>query len=255
MADVPFGDSAMTIRVKMGTDWYRAGEKAMLIARLWEHLTPGILPAAIYSTGYTGRSDFMNRSTVMDRAISQLLPKTHSVLSIDAGGNATFGNDVAIEAIGQAVAWSEAQGRTGPFLFVGTSMGFMDLCAYLRTNQNNVAGLIGFTPGANLSGAVAENRQGLAAAAHAAYGGLYDPAVHGPTHNPIDFADELDFPIMTLCSSNDTLTTLADCAAFNAAAPNSIGIDLGPVGDHNQAAVTAACQRPELLDFIQSVTP
>jgi dienelactone hydrolase len=239
----------------IGSDAYRAGERFMLITQRWDYIDPGYLPACLYSTGYTGRPDFANRSTVMDRPISQLVPKTHSFLSIESGGTATFGNDTAIQAIEQAVAWSEAQGRTGPFLFAGTSMGAMDMLNYIRTHQDKVAAFVGFTPGVNLSGAVAENRQGLAAAANAAYGGAYSAAVHGPTHDPTTFAGELNVPIMLLCSSNDTLTTSADCAAFVGNAPNAIGIDLGPVGDHNQAAVAAACARQELHDFIAAHTP
>lgn len=238
----------------VSSDKYRAGERIMLLAHIREFLNPGTMPACIYSTGYTGSPWFINRSDVMDFAISQKLPDTHSVLSIDSGGTATFANDTAIQAIDQAVAWSEAQGRTGPFLFAGCSMGFMDLAAWIRTHQDKVAAFIGFTPGVNLSGAIEQNRGGLAAAGHAAYGGAYDRNVHGPTHDPTLFAHELNIPIMLFCSGNDTLTTPADCAAFAANAPNCEVVGLGNAGDHNQAAVTAACARPELSDFIAAHT-
>lgn len=244
----------MSKRVWVSQDAYRAGERFMLIAEHKEFLVPRSFPPCIYSTGYTGSPWFMNRSDVMDFSISQLLPKTHSVLSIDSGGTATFANDTAIQAIDQAVAWSEAQGRTGPFLFAGTSMGAMDTLAWIRTHQNKVAGFIGFCPGVNLSGGVAEDRQGIAAAAHAAYGGAYNPAVHGPTHDPTMYAAELvDVPILLLYSSNDTLTTPADMAAFDAAAPDCRLVNCGAVGDHNKAAVTAACARPEIAAFLAEI--
>lgn len=226
----------------------------MLIADHKEFLVPRTQPPCIYSTGYTGSPWFMNRSDVMDFAISQKLPKTHSVLSIDSGGTATFANDTAIQAIDQAVAWSEAQGRTGPFLFAGCSMGFMDLAAWIRTHQDKVAGFIGFTPGCNLTDAIVSNRGGLAAAGHAAYGGAYSAEVHGPTHDPMMFADELDIPILMLYSSNDTLTLPSDMTSFAANAPNCELVNCGPVGDHNAAAIAAACARAELTAFIQEVT-
>lgn len=244
----------MTVRGLVAKDTYRAGERYMLLAETDEWLVPGTLPAMIYSTGYTGSPWFVNRSDVMDYSISKRFTETHSFLSIDSGGVDTMGNDVAIAAIDQAVAWSEAQGRTGPFLIGGTSMGFADMSNWVRTHQEKVAGIIGFCPAVNLTGVWQTDRGGFASVVNAAYGGLYDPAVHGPLHDPTLFAHELEIPIIIFTSSNDTLTTVADHNAFAANAPDCTVVNMGAVGDHNKAAVSVACARAELEAFIQAVT-
>lgn len=245
----------MTLRSSAGTDIYRAGERYLLIRELEEELHPRTFPPCIYSTGYTGRPEYIGRLDIMDFSTSELLPKTHSVLSIDSGGTATFGNDTAIAAIDAAIAWSEAQGRTGPFLLAGTSMGCMDLLAWARTHQNKVKGFLGFCPGINLTWGWQNNVVNTKSAVDAAYGGLYVPATHGPTHDPTMYAAELDFPMLLLAASDDTTTLISHEQAFAAAVgPNCQLVDLGASGGHARSTVSAGCHRPEVAAFIASLT-
>lgn len=240
----------MTVRTRVSEDAYRVGERFLFSARIEDWLTPGVLPVCIYSTGNTGSPWAVVHSTTFDGAMAAKMTKTHSFLSIEAGGTSTFGNDTAIQAIDQAVAWSEAQGRVGPFLLVGCSMGFMDLMAWARTHQAKVAGVIGITPATNLSEARASNRTGHQAAIDAAYGGLYDPVVHGPTHDPMQYAAQLNFPIQLFAAADDAVTLLTDVQNFAALAPNASVVNLGNSGGHAKASVDAATKRPEFDLFI-----
>ena len=245
----------MNIRSSAALGLYRANEQSQFIADLSEWAQPGSHPLAILSTGYTAQAfSVMHYDSFGQReVVTKLIEKGLAVLSIDSGGTATFGNDTAIAANEEAVNWILADGsdteyraaRDPSLLLVGVSMGFMDLMAWARTHQDKVAAAIGFVPAVNLSGLPA-----LSGQIDAAYGGDYDPNTHGPTHDPMMYADELEFPIIILGSSDDTTTTSSDHAAFAAAAPNCQYVNLGATGGHAASTVIAATARTELAEFI-----
>lgn len=239
----------MSLRTSAGTDAYRAGEKYMICT---DYAMPDA-PACIFSTGYLGGPHRVMASDIFDHPAAYTLTKTHSVLSVDAGGTSSFANDTAIAAVGQAAAWNAAQGRPGPFLLAGVSMGFMDLMAWARTNQSQVVGAIGFFPGVDLTAAWTADRQGVKAPIDAAYGGAYVPATHAPTHSPVAYAASLNFPILVFSAADDVMVLPSEVQAFDAAAPNCTFVNLGNSGGHAQPSTIAACARPELAAFIDSL--
>lgn len=252
----------MSIRTSHGKDLYRAGDSHLFMARHQEWATPGTDPLVVFSTGYTGSATLTNTYANYGhhKFMRTLVQFGLAVMSIDAGGIDTFGNDTAIAAVGNAVSWIRTAGsepyrrlaRSGPVVLVGTSMGFMDLLAWARVNQVDVAAAIGLFGAVDLTAGYNRADVTMKADIDAAYGGTYVPATHEATHSPMAYAASLGFPILYFHSPTDTLVPSAEAAAFVDAVPN--GIFVGDVGmdGHSTETIAAAADRAELVAFIEA---
>ncbi len=240
---------------------YNAAEKYVFAAPIQEWANPGSCLPALFSVGYSGDAiRVVGYSSQGTRIQFMHLAKTCAVISIDAGGTSTFANDTAIAAVESAVNWytsafgAGTNGRPLPILLVGTSMGFGDLMAWARTRPGDVIGAIGTLPLVDLTAVYNRNPDlggGTMAqtAINAAYGGTYVAGTHGPTHNPVEFADELTFPIKLFYSTDDPLVPTGDITAFQAAAADCTTYSLGAHA-HNVTALEAAAEHTAFNDFI-----
>jgi predicted alpha/beta-fold hydrolase len=81
-----------------------------------------------------------------------------------------------------------------------------------------------------------------------AYGGAYDPAVHGPTHSPIEYMAGLPFPMIGFYATDDPLIPQATTNAADAL-PNMTYYSLGAVG-HGGLAMANAAAHPQFTAFV-----
>lgn len=248
----------MTLRsVSRTTNTYRAGDHQIFISTEQEWANPGTLPACLYSVGYTGRAIYtLNSTSGGGGHCLRTLGRHTAAFSIDAGGYATFGSDTAIEAIDQAVAWMASKGRPGPFLLVGSSMGFCDLMAWARTHQKQVLGAIGIVPAVNIDYLYEHNVPVSDTTGRvlldAAYPPGYVPEVHGAFHSPHRYAGSIKFPVRVFYASDDPLIPPQQVVDYANSLPNGQAINLGPVG-HTDDAQGAAADHPTMRNFLAAL--
>lgn len=172
------------------------------------------------------------------KALLDALSQKYAVISCDLGLQA-FGNDTHVARIVEAVAYIEnSWGASGAVTLVGGSMGALGALGYTRLYPERVRAVAGIIPGLDLADLML---RGAAADINAAYGGAYNDATDGPTHSPVQYADELgpDIPIHLWTASDDTITVPATADAFIAARPQTGRTNVGALG-HSEAAVTAS---------------
>lgn len=171
------------------------------------------------------------------------------VLSIDAGGTQAWGNTTAIARVGDAVTYAHGTlgWKSGTVLLVGGSMGALTALNYARANPSKVGAIVGLIPVIDLNDMVTNNRGGLAANIHAAYGG-YVEATHGASHNPATYAASFTTPTRLFYASDDTVTVPGATTAFDAACAAATATSVGALG-HTQAAVDAT-PRGTVIDFL-----
>lgn len=158
----------------------------------------------------------------------------------DLGGGQTWGNDTAINAVGQARTFLHGAGgaKAGKDVLVGVSMGFLAAMNYARAFPGNVAGVVGILPVSDLNDIVTNNRGGFAGNVHAAYGGTYVEAVHGLTHNPTNYAATITVPVRLYYAINDTIVIPSTVTGLAAAIPGATATSLGALG-HTEDAIAA----------------
>lgn len=228
-----------------------AGEPAMFAGTV-EGWAGEVQPTLVCGGfGTTALSMLGGQSWQFHRKVALASP----ALSIEAGGYNTMGNDVAIASIeATAQAFRTQFGpRQPPFTLIGLSMGFCDLMAWARTHQDQVAGVIGCVGLSDLTEQWTANRDlgsGYMGQAeiNTAYGGLYVPATHGPTHSPIEYAGDCDFPITYFYSTNDPLIPPSSALAFGEL-PNVELVNLGAVG-HGNLAIQKTHEHPSFLSKV-----
>lgn len=148
------------------------------------------------------------------------------------GGTTTYGNDTAIERIGEAWDWlpNQIACPTDKVLVIGESMGGCDVLNWVQRNLGVVAAVALMVPLVDLADVHDNNRGGLASEIETAYGGGAGYAAAVDAHNPLEFATDLaGIPIKIWNASNDTLIVPATVAAF-AAASGAETVDMGAVG-------------------------
>jgi hypothetical protein len=128
---------------------------------------------------------------------------------------------------------------------------------YARANPTHVAGVIGIIPGADLNDIHANNRpvggsENFTARINTAYGGAYIEAVHGPTHNPTNYAATMaGLPVQMWYASNDdivlpeTVTRLASLIG-----PSAEAINVGPL--YHSDLVSAAVDPNYVARFLRT---
>jgi pimeloyl-ACP methyl ester carboxylesterase len=165
------------------------------------------------------------------------------MLAIDDGGGQTFGNDVAIARIGEAIAWvaSSGYGKADKVILSGSSMGSLASVNYAARNPSKVAALALFYPAMDMAFI---HGNGYNTEIDAAYGGSAGYTAALPTHDPITQAQSgtLDgIPVHGWYSTNDTVVSTSAWTNFkNALVARSQAVgetSLGAVG-HGDMTVT-----------------
>jgi pimeloyl-ACP methyl ester carboxylesterase len=184
----------------------------------------------------------------------QLAEKFPIIVADQAGD--TWANDTGIAAIAGCrtaiqAASSPVQAASGKVFLIGVSMGFTVACAWARANIGQVAGIAGILPLVNMTNIYDRDYEGAKAVIDAAYGGTYSSTTDGPTHDPIQFAQELNVPIKLWYASNDPGVLPATVTSFVAAAPNCTKVSLGAIGHDTEASYPIALNNG-LIEFISA---
>jgi Alpha/beta hydrolase family len=228
-----------------GSGIYHAGEgHAELHSRLFgrDGSESGILFA--HGAGNSGLSALTpgNFHRYNARALGARWP----VIAADLGGTSTFGNDTFIDRCAEARTFLEASigaDSDGGLFLVGASMG-TTICNYARQHLADVKAIALLLGPPDFEAARATNRQSLQAPIEAAYGNNAGWQAARPTHNPLEFADELaGIPIKCWYGDVDTTVLPSEVEAFAAAS----GAELREVpGEH----ATAVIPTDEVLAFL-----
>lgn len=192
--------------------------------RLVRDFTPH--PGVIFLTGSTSDATQSFIFAPMRDAWKAVTDLGIDVLVIDGGGQTTWGNDTAINAITAAVAYARTKGISGPLVVGGYSMGGMDSMNWISRNLSEVKGFMGFAPASDLTYHEANTHK---TAIDAAYGGNY--AVNGAGHDPIrDLTGALSTkPWKAWYATDDTVVPRSTVEALASA----VGGSLVPLtGDH-----------------------
>lgn len=212
----------------------------------------------LFSVGYNGTvaSSLTGETGVMLNKVAAEAP----VLSVDAGGVSTFGNNTARTAIDASVAALRSKfGATRKLVLVGLSMGFCDLMSWAQAHPNDVAGAIGVVGLADLNEQYAANREvapgaNATALINTAYGGVYDPAVDGPVRSAMEFTESMPFPVHYFYSTTDALIPVERSLAYEQLTNvTAYSIGARAHGTESIAATHAHAQfLPSLADLISS---
>jgi pimeloyl-ACP methyl ester carboxylesterase len=182
-----------------------------------------------------------------------------SWFSINAGGTNTFGNDTAIAAIQGTVDLLTAEGRPGPYLLAGHSMGWCDLMNWARLNPTRVKGamcmygLMDLNEQFTANRALGDGNNGTAVI-NAAYGGAYDPVAMGPTRSPAQFIPTTlsDKPMWGFVAMDDPLVPPQSLIDFDTANAN-FTLKTFPTGGHASPTVQQALLTTEFATFMSQM--
>lgn len=210
-----------------GLGLYRVGDRHRLLTNRY---TTADAPAAIWCHGANGTAD----DVIFHPAAVELARRGVAVLGVDAAGVQTWGNDVSLGAVSDAHAWLQAQGHPRPVVVMGGSMGSVVALSWARAHLADVIAVEVTLPIGDLEACRAEDRFGFRDEIELAFVNLAGWNAARPTHNPIEFADELaavDLPVLLHCSTTDNAGTFAEANAFAAAVgPSAVLRDYGPQG-------------------------
>ena len=163
------------------------------------------------------------------RRMSHDLAK-HATVHIGDLGFQTWGSDLVIQRIDEAITRLGQEGVEPPVALLGISMGGGSAFNYAHAHPEKVACVAAVIPLTDLNDARAN--PWLTARwpeMDAIYGAPPDNDYTG--HNPVDFAPDLpaDMPVHIWSSSDDGLARPATHQAFLAARPQTMFTNLGPV--------------------------
>lgn len=181
------------------------------------------------------------------RALAQ-----HFTVGVADLGLEAWGNDTHVTRIGQEKTHlANNWGADGPVVLVCTSMGALGGLAYTLANPANVAAVACVIPALDMADLYSVVDAGVKALIDAAYGGAYSDVTHGPTHSPIQYADELpaDLPIAVWAADNDLAARPGPMNAFVTARPQTDLTWVGNLG-HTEAAIAAASAG--VVEFVTS---
>lgn len=226
------------LRSTLGSGRYVASEVDIIIGTVatWRgEASPLIF---CHGSGANAESAF---NKTEQRSMMRQLGQEFAVCTADLGGE-TFGNDTGITRIGQVKSYlASTWGATGPAVLVSGSMGTLNAMAYTLAHPTDVAAIAAFIPALDIADLLLATDGGaVPPLIHAAYGGTYSDVTHGPTHSPVQFADDLPaIPIALWAADNDTAARPGPVNAFVAARPET---DLTWVGnlEHTDAAIGAS---------------
>lgn len=189
------------------------------------------------------------------RVMLALAKAGFAVIAPDLGGTQTWGNDTSITRVGQARTYlQETLGADpGRIVLGGASMGGFVSCNYARQNLEDIACWFGIIPARDLSDFHTRNPLGSTALINAAYGGAYDEATMGPTHNPANYveAGDLDgLPMHSWYAGSDTVCLPSIELDFAAVQGSCEATNLGDQYDHATAGVQEAVPADDVVQFV-----
>lgn len=228
------------IRTSRGLSRYTSGEVDALLGAPAAWL--GQARPLVYCHGSGDNADTPHNKAGQGPLI-RALAEEYAVGVAHLGGE-TFGNDTGITRVGEHAAYlSSAWGAEGPVVLVAQSAGVLDAMGYARAHPENVAAIACTIPALDIADVYAATTGGpVPALIDAAYGGTYSDVTHGPTHSPIQYADELDgIPIALWAADNDTAARPGPVNAFKAARPATEVTWVGNL-EHTENAVLAASE-------------
>ena len=163
----------MTIAMFQSRGVMLAGEQ-MILSRPTTQVPTSELPAIIALHGHGGDAAQMIPYWIGSEHMRKLVEAGFQILSIDAGGPATFNNDVAMNAISKAYDWlATVNGMAGSKVgMIGWSMGGGNTLQWIKSNSDKVTCALLWAPLTDL-----DYHAGYpptpSAEAQAAYGGNY----------------------------------------------------------------------------------
>ncbi len=186
-----------------------------------------IKKAAVWCHGNNGtqHGDYSSYGTSVFHPIAQ----THALMVSDLGGS-TFGNDLGILRLGQALDYLEnTWNMEAPFTVVAASMGASVALNYTARHPERIKALALIIPAIDFS--TAEPGNPALTNLNLAYPPAYDEETHG-AYNPINQVDDLpeDLPIHIWYSSNDPVALPSAVEEFLSLRPQTESTILGALG-------------------------
>jgi hypothetical protein len=239
------------LRIATGVGQYAAGEgHALITTRAYRAGTgaPGVICCGGRGASYLAPTEPRYR-----RIPSALAEAGLPVLSCQLGDGRTWGNDVAIDRIGDAVSF-----LTGPIgacpdgviLFAG-SMGLLGALNWAARNRDRVLAVATTLPVVDLADVHDNDRGGFASEIEAAYGGRagYEAAV--AMHNPVrQLAALHGLPLRAWYSTDDPIAHPPALESFVSALGGQAGaVPLGPIGHF-----AGTTEPQEVVDFLVAAT-
>jgi pimeloyl-ACP methyl ester carboxylesterase len=177
----------MTVATSEGLSRVQSGEgDAILTPKNYK--ADGTVPGVIWLHGSGGShlTAVDENAYPTERANARAIAERYPLLSIDAGGISTWGNDTAVARITTAKAYLQGAvgAKAGQIILAGQSMGGQNALVWAAQNLASVAAVFLVFPVCNLSDIVTNNRQGAAAVINSAYSGGWSEATYGAVHNP-----------------------------------------------------------------------
>lgn len=163
----------------------------------------------IYAHGAEAGSGAIDWMSIPTRwPLMRVACQSRVMLSSDLGGSATWGNDTVISRISSAKNYLQSIPGTsiGRVKIVAQSMGATGALAWAASNRELVSCIVLVIPVINLQDVYANSS--YASAIAAAYGGSYNEATMGATHNPLTIAKSgrlNGIPMYLMYGTSDTL--------------------------------------------------
>jgi pimeloyl-ACP methyl ester carboxylesterase len=166
---------------------------------------------------------------LLSRMLLHEISRTATVHVGDLGGQ-TWGNDIAVTRIGEAVTLLKNTYGCTKIALVGASMGGLNALNYIVRESDELECAVLLIPATDLVSLRANPWITVRwPEIDAIYGAPPNEDYTG--HNPVDFADEIDpdFPMKIWWSNNDPLVYPYTIANFLAARPQTEHFDMGAV--------------------------
>lgn len=241
----------MRLVTSYGTGEYAVGEAHAYTARRLRR--PGDDARLVIQCHGRDATALEGLDAVYGAAARGLADLGYPVLSIDAGGKRTWGNDASINAVVNAVAWARANrfavSATKDPIIIGVSMGGATALNYARAHD--AAAVVSLIGAVDVDDLHDRNYNGFAAEIEAAWGGAAAYEAAKLTHNPIDNLAQFDGSVPTCFwySDTDPVTPLAKVQQAAELAGGNL-FSMGAIG-HSVAGLDVRT----LTDWVTRVAP
>lgn len=214
-------------------------------APLKAYQQPGTVPGVIMCHGSLHTAaDVINPQYVGEFGIYERLRRQYCVgvgdFSGTTGNLVSVGNDASLADVETMRLWMQTTmgAKPGKIALTGASMGIVTALNYALAHPDNVSCIVGVIPAVGMLSDPAAN---LVNARNVAYGGTYDEATMGPTHNPLTYAPDFpDIPVHLWYSTADTQALPQYVEQFASTCPSATATIVSTTLDHTQAAIAAA---------------
>jgi predicted esterase len=244
----------MAVATSTGTKGTEAGSAVTHLAYRADNTRPAVLWA--HGRGGSG----VNETQIADnfRVMNGVSCGNYPILSMDMGGQTTWGNDTAIAKVTDAKTYAQGTlgGKAGKVLLWGGSMGSLVVLNWAAANPTLVAAVACALPANSLVDLHDNNRGGFKTEIETAHGtgvlasfvGNATATAHDPTQQA---ANLISFPIKLWYSTDDTTVVPSTVTAFqtavNTAGGNCQIQSMGAIG-HTITAI----DETQVLRFFQA---